>query len=286
MAETLTLDGISYSYPFTGSVPVLDKIKLTVEPGDTVCIAGRNGSGKSTLAQVLTGLLKPIEGTVCYGGKSINTYQGLRQLRASVGLLFQSPEEQLFADTVFQDISFGPRNRGAREPELRSIVRESCELAGLKLEEVEYRSPFSLSQGEKRIVAIAGVFALRPKILVLDEPFTGLDYENKKHIRDSLIRYQESRKASIVIITHELSSVWPLAGKFGLLSGGRLSKLQSKESITFSAGGFSDLGLHLPQWAVLDRELEHLGIRVSDPSDCKLVAKAICGHMEDRDDKR
>lgn len=284
MAATLTLDAISYSYPFTSSIPVLDNISIVVNPGDVVCIAGRNGSGKSTLAQMAAGLLKPGQGDIRYGGESIRTKQGLHQLRNNIALLFQSPEEQLFADSVFKDISFGPRNRGLREPELRSVVRESCELAGLRLEEVEYRSPFSLSQGEKRMVAIAGIFALKPEVLILDEPFTGLDYENKKHILDSLVRYRESCDSSIIIITHELSSVWSLADKFGLLSSGKLSDLQNKESITFSAGDLPDLGLRLPQWAILNREFERMGIKVSNPSDCTLVAEAICGHMEDRDD--
>ncbi|MBN2168386.1 MAG: ATP-binding cassette domain-containing protein [Actinobacteria bacterium] len=284
MAQKLILENVSYSYPFSGAPSVLKDVNLLVEPGQVICIAGRNGSGKSTLAQVCAGLLNPSKGKLTYGDEPIRNKRDVPRLRKNVCLLFQSPEEQLFADTVLADISFGPRNHGIKGPELLATVNKSAEMAGLDMKKLENRSPFSLSGGEKRMVALAGVFALKPGILVLDEPFTGLDYEHREHLRQSLIRYRESRNASLVIISHELSNVWPIADKFGLLSDGTLSGLRSRTEVITEEDGISRLGLRLPQWGELEHELRKLDIEVDEPSDHRLIAATIRSYCEGLND--
>lgn len=284
MAQRLTLENISYGYPFTGSSKVLDKLNLTVQPGEVVCIAGKNGSGKSTLAQICAGLLRPTAGNIRYGGTEINNRRDLSLLRNNVRLLFQSPEEQLFSDTVYRDISFGPKNRGVKGAELDSLVNDSAKLAGLEIDRVKDGSPFSLSQGEKRMVALSGVFALQPEVLILDEPFTGLDFEHREHLRESLNRYVETYNASLVIITHELSGVWRTANKFAVLSNGELSELKSMDEIISEEEGLSRLGLRMPQWGILALELEKMNIRTGDLSDHKAIARSIRLHIGGADD--
>ncbi|MBN1289357.1 MAG: ATP-binding cassette domain-containing protein [Actinobacteria bacterium] len=284
MAQKLILESVSYSYPFSGSPPVLKDVNLVVDPGEVICIAGRNGSGKSTLSQICAGLLFPTGGKLSYGGSRIKTRRDMSGLRKNVCLLFQSPEDQLFADTVLADISFGPRNHGLRGSELQAIVRESAEMAGLDIERLGDRSPFSLSGGEKRMVALAGVFALRPEILVLDEPFTGLDHTHREHLRESLARYRESRGASLVIVSHELSNVWPVAVKYGLLADGKLAGLRSRAEIAAEKDGISRLGLRLPQWGALEHELRRINIELDDPSDYHVIAETIRSYKEGQDD--
>lgn len=277
MAARLTLEDVSYSYPLPGreEAPALSGVGLEVAPGEVLCVAGANGSGKSTLAQVCAGLLVPTTGSVLYGGKPVEGRSGLLELRRKVGLLFQSPEDQLFADTVEKDMSFGPRNHGLRGDELSRVVSDAAALVDLPLEKLGGRSPFSLSEGEKRRVALAGVLALEPEVLLLDEPFIGLDAAGRDRLKSSLSRYGERKDASIVIVTHELSDSWDLADRFALLSAGRLERTMSRMGLI--SGGFDvrAVGMRLPQCGVLARELVLLGAPVDDPADPRCLAEAI-----------
>lgn len=284
MALRLTLEEVSYSYPLPGrqDAPALTGINVTVEPGAIFCVAGANGSGKSTLAQVCAGLLAPSSGFVLYGDKIIEGRGDFLEFRRRVGLLFQSPEDQLFADTVEKDIAFGPRNHGLKGDELKAAVRDAAELVGLSLKELGARSPFSLSEGEKRRVALAGVLALNPDVLILDEPFIGLDYDGREGLKSSLERYNREREASIMIVTHELSDVWHIATTFALLSDGRLLRFDRKSDLLSGELDLSALGMRLPQWGVLARELLRSGVSVSDPADPRAIAKAIATHREAR----
>ncbi len=282
MALRLTLEELSYSYPLPGrqDAPALRGIKVTIEPGEVFCVAGANGSGKSTLAQICAGLLTPSSGSIFYGEKMIKGRGDLLEFRRRVGLLFQSPEDQLFADTAAKDIAFGPRNHGLKGEELKAAVRGAAELVGLPLEELGARSPFSLSEGEKRRVALAGVLALNPDVLILDEPFIGLDYDGRERLKSSLSRYNREREASIVIVTHELSDVWHIATTFALLSDGQLLRFDRKSDLLSAELDLSALGMRLPQWGVLARELLRSGISVSDPADPRAIARAIATHRE------
>lgn len=285
MALSLKLEGVSYSYPLPGreEAPAVTGVSLEVEPGEVLCVAGANGSGKSTLAQLCAGLLQPTGGRVSYGGTPIEGRTALRRLRQSVGIVFQSPEDQLFADTVAKDLAFGPRNRGVRGTELAKRVRDAASLVGLPLESLEDRSPFSLSGGEKRRVALAGVLALEPEVLVLDEPFIGLDFEGREHLKAALERYRGLRETSVVIVTHDLADSWGLADRFALLAAGRLERVAVCAELPGCEADLSELGMRLPQWGVLAFETGLLGIEVADPSDPSALARAIVSTMEARD---
>jgi energy-coupling factor transport system ATP-binding protein len=284
MAQRLRLEDISFSYPLPGKgeVPALSEVNIEVEAGEVLCLAGANGSGKSTLAQVCAGLLEPSGGRLLYGDEVIEGRGKLRDFRRRVGLLFQSPEDQLFADTVARDIAFGPRNHGLRGDELDARVSESAAVVGLPLEELGGRSPFSLSEGQKRRVALAGVLALEPEVLVLDEPFIGLDYEGRRDLSEALVGYRERRGASIIIVTHELSHVWGLATAFGLISGGELVRLETRDELLSSETDLGELGMQLPQWGVLARELLRAGMSMDDPSDPRSLAGAIAARKGGR----
>jgi energy-coupling factor transport system ATP-binding protein len=251
-----------------------------VEPAEILCIGGANGSGKSTLAQVCAGLLAPSAGWVRYRDKRVERHRDLLELRKNVGLLFQSPEDQLFEDTVEKDISFGPRNHGLRGADLEARVRRSAELFDLSLEELGGLSPFSLSGGEKRRVALAGVIALDPEVLVLDEPFIGMDFDSIRHMKALLARLRDTSGTSVIIITHELSSSWSLADRYAILAGGRLESLQSRSELARSEADLSALGLRLPQWGLLANRLEEMGVAVEDPADPLALARAVCSIRE------
>jgi energy-coupling factor transport system ATP-binding protein len=287
VAQRLTLDEVSYSYPLPGreDAPAVTGVSFSVEPGEIFCIAGANGSGKSTLAQICAGLLAPGSGSVVYGDGVVGGRTGLREFRRRVGLVFQSPEDQLFADTVSKDIAFGPRNHGLRGEELAAAVSRAADLVGLPLEQLGDRSPFSLSEGEKRRVALAGVLALNPDILLLDEPFIGLDYDGRERLKNALATYREERDASMIIVTHELSDVWPLASRFALLAEGRLRRFDRRGDLLSSEFDLSELGMRLPQWGVLARELLRSGIPLADPADPRALARAIAAHREARGDR-
>lgn len=282
MALRLRLDGVSYSYPLPGrdEAPALQDIGLEVEPGQVLCLAGSNGSGKSTLAQVCAGLLKPDSGSLYYGEGKVSGRSALRDFRSRVGLLFQNPEDQLFADTVARDIAFGPRNQGLRDSELEDRVCEAAEYAGLDLGSLGQRSVFSLSGGEQRRAALAGVFALKPELLVLDEPFIGLDYEGREALESAVWRYRREKEASIILVTHELSHVWGLADGFGLLSGGRLLGVETRDTIMTTGIDLASLGMQLPQWGAIARELLRGGISVEDPADPRALAGALARRRE------
>jgi len=277
LALRLRLEDVTFSYPLPGKdeAAALEGVTLSVEPNSVLCLAGANGSGKSTLAQVCTGLLAPTSGALYYGEERIEGRGTLREFRRKVGLLFQNPEDQLFADTVEKDIAFGPRNHGLKGDELSRRVSESAQLVGLSLEKLGARSPFSLSEGEKRRAALAGVLALDPEVLVLDEPFIGLDYEGRHSLESSLERYRDERGASIVIVTHELSHVWSLATAFGLISEGRLVRFETREQLLSGDTDIGALGMHLPQWGALARELLRAGISIGDPTDPRALAGAM-----------
>jgi len=200
----------------------VNNVSFTLEPGAFAALVGHTGSGKSTLAQHLNGLLKPTSGSVLLDGKDIWAEpKKIRQTRFRVGLVFQYPEHQLFEETVYKDIAFGPSNMGLADDEVDACVRSAADLVDLT-EELLGKSPFELSGGQKRRVAIAGVLAMKPSILVLDEPTAGLDPQGRKEIMEQIRRYQQKEGASVLLISHSMEDVCQLAERVLVMRNGSL----------------------------------------------------------------
>ncbi len=223
MAAHIKFSQVSYTYPYSGEDrrTALQEISFELPPGEVLCVTGPNGSGKSTLAQLMAGLIKPTYGEVFIDGKRA-TRDLLEDFHSKVGLLFQSPEDQLFADTVWKDIAFGPRNQGLSSESVSRRVQGAAKLMGIDIEELGNRSPFGLSEGEKRRVALAGVLAMEPEVLILDEPTVGQDWENREHMLNSLSEYRAIHESSLVFISHDLDDALKLASRFLLLEEGRV----------------------------------------------------------------
>ncbi len=202
----------------------LDGVSLRVAPGEALGLAGASGSGKSTLAQHMNGLLRPTQGSVRVDGMEIPQRGGnLGRVRATVGLLFQFPEQQLFEETLELDVGFGPRNLGLSPVEVGERVAEALELVGLPVCRFGSRSPFALSGGERRRAALAGVLAMRPRCLVLDEPTAGLDPRGAAALLDLLTRLREERGMSLVVISHRMEDLARLVDRMVVLSQGRVA---------------------------------------------------------------
>ena len=270
-----------------GKSLALKSIDMTVPANHVTAVIGPSGCGKSTFVRCLNRMHETIpdaraEGLVKVGEMEVyGPGQDPVEIRRRIGMVFQSPEDQLFAGTVTADIAFGPRNHGLRGAELEKRVRSAATIVDLSLERFGERSPFSLSEGEKRRVALAGVLALEPDVLVLDEPFIGLDHDGREHLKAALERYRERREASVLVVTHDLADTWRLADRFALLSGGRLVRVESSRELV-SGYDLGSLDMRLPQWGVLARELVAGGAEVADPADPAELARAIASILEAR----
>ena len=201
---------------------VLDGISLDIPSGQFVAILGPNGSGKSTLAKHLNVLLLPNEGTVWIDGKDTHAKERLWEIRSQVGMVFQYPEHQLFAETVFEDIAFGPRNKGFAEDEVEKQVREAMAFVGLDYDTYAQRSPFQLSGGQMRRVAIAGVVAMNPDYLVLDEPSAGLDPRSRNAVFKEIMSLHKSRGIAIVLVTHSMEEAVKYADRLLVINAGKV----------------------------------------------------------------
>ncbi|KRM91208.1 ATP-binding cassette domain-containing protein [Fructilactobacillus florum] len=225
----VVLKQVNYSYGLQTPVvhPALTDISLQIAQGETVAIVGATGSGKSTLMRLLNGLQFATSGTVTINGLRLNRHtnrRALQQLRSEVGMIFQAPEHQLFAETVLADVSFGPQNFGKSEKEARQLAQQALRAVGIP-PEFETRSPFELSGGQMRRVAIAGVLAMKPRLLVLDEPTVGLDAAGVQQLLDLLGRLQQ-QQVTIIIITHDMDVVAQLAARVLMLQAGQLIRDQ------------------------------------------------------------
>ena len=261
---SIIIKGLNYIYspdsPFERTA--LKNIDLTIEDGEYIGLIGHTGSGKSTLIQHFNGLLKPSGGSISVQG--INLSEGkpdLIKLRAKVGLVFQYPEYQLFEETVAKDIAFGPKNLGLSEEEINQRVREAMELVGLPPEMGE-KSPFELSGGQKRRAAVAGVMAMRPEVLVLDEPIAGLDPKGRREMLNLINNYHVKMGATIVLVSHNMDDVAQAAGRVIVMSGGEIKKDGSPREIFKDVEGMQALSLDVPQAALLAHELNKRGLNV------------------------
>ena len=262
----ISMNEVSYLYDQTLATQrkALDRINLQISKGDFIGLIGPTGSGKSTLVQHLNGLLFPASGEVWIEKIHLrNKKADLKKIRQKVGLAFQFPELQLFEDTVYNDIAFGPKNLGLSEREIDMRVRESMEKMGLDFDQFSSRSPFSLSGGEQRKIAIAGILALRPEILVLDEPTCGLDGKSTGELK-KLLKELNSAGVTIILITHNMDLIAELAQKIILLDQGRLVAFCDREEFFEDIRRIRAVGLDLPQVVELTWKLRQKGIRIEN----------------------
>ena len=264
MAPILEIKNLNHIYsagtPFEHVA--LKDVSFAVERGEFIGVIGHTGSGKSTLMQHLNGLLKPTSGEILLDGKDIWFDKKLtRQSRFRVGLVFQYPEYQLFEETVYKDIAFGPRNMGLPADEIDRRVREAAGFVGLTEAQLEV-SPFDLSGGQKRRVAIAGVIAMEPEVLILDEPTAGLDPEGREGVLQNIENYRKAKNATIMMVSHSMSDVARLANRLLVMNNATLAMDGTPNEVFEHAQELLDMGLDIPEITRMFLKLQNMGIPV------------------------
>lgn len=260
----LETKNLSYVYsdgtPFR--VTAINNVNISIEKGEFVGIIGHTGSGKSTLVQHLNGLLTPSSGEVLLDGKNINESKiTRRQARFKVGLCFQYPEYQLFESTVYKDISFGPKNMGLSEDEIDNRVKKAADFVGLRPDMLN-KSPFDLSGGEKRRVAIAGVMAMEPEILILDEPSAGLDPRGRDMIAEMISSYRKTTGSTVIIVSHSMEDVAKSADKVLVMNKSEVEMFGTVNEVFSKVERLADIGLNVPQLTQIFLNLKHNGLAV------------------------
>ena len=263
MAEIST-QGVSYSHgkgtPY--EIKALDGVTLSIPHGMITGIIGHTGSGKSTLVEMFNGILKPSEGRVCIDSEDIWAKpKEIRKVRFRVGLVMQYPESQLFEETVRQDIAFGPKNMGLSEEEIAERVKEAAGFVGLD-DDILDKSPFDLSGGQKRRAAIAGIIAMRPEVLILDEPAAGLDPAGREAIFENIVEYKEKTGGTVVIVSHSMEDMARYCDNVLVMSGGKLIMNGSRDEIFADSEALGNAGLDIPQITKLMILLRERGIDV------------------------
>ena len=266
MTPILEVKNLNYIYsagtPFEHKA--LDNVSFAVNRGEFIGIIGHTGSGKSTLMQQLNGLLKPTSGEVMLDGVDIwSDKQLTRQARFRVGLVFQYPEYQLFEETVYKDIAFGPRNMGLKEEEIDRRVREAAGFVGLTEAQLN-ASPFDLSGGQKRRVAIAGVIAMEPEVLILDEPTAGLDPVGRAGILENIQQYRKAKNATIMMVSHSMEDVARLTDRLLVMNGSRLAMDAAPAEVFTHAEELLQMGLSIPQVTKIFLHLQKMGVDVKN----------------------
>ena len=260
----IVIEHLNYVYspgtPFAKKA--LDDITLTIEDGDYFGVIGHTGSGKSTLITHLNGLIKLTDGKLTVDEFDLSQKYDYKKLRSRVGMVFQYPEYQLFDDTVKRDVGFGPRNLGLGNEEVEQRVKEAITLVGLDYAEIAERSPFDLSGGQMRRVALAGVLAMKPKILVLDEPTAGLDPRGKQEIL-ALIREVKKECPTIIMISHNMDEISSNCNRIAVLNEGRLHGVYSPRELFEETALIEKLGLELPTVTAVATELNRRGYDVA-----------------------
>lgn len=260
----LIADHITYEYPGNGSEirKALDDINLVIDEGEFIAIIGKTGSGKSTLVQHLNGLLKPTSGTIYFDGEDVfEKGYDRKKLRSKVGLVFQYPEHQLFAETIYDDVTFGPLNLGLSKNEAQLRAYEALKISGIS-EELFYQSPFDLSGGQKRRVALAGVLAMKPEILVLDEPTAGLDPKGRDEMLDSLKLLQKDQGITIVLVSHSMEDVARYADRIVVLTNGKIRLNGTPHQVFENKVVLEEMGLQAPQVSYLMDDLKAAGLNI------------------------
>ena len=265
MAPILEVKNLNHIYsagtPFEHIA--LKDVSFAVERGEFIGVIGHTGSGKSTLMQHMNGLLKPTSGEILLDGQDIWSDKKLtRQSRFRVGLVFQYPEYQLFEETVYKDIAFGPKNMGLSADEIDRRVRESAALVGLTEAQLEV-SPFELSGGQKRRVAIAGVIAMEPEVLILDEPTAGLDPEGREGVLQNIENYRKAKNATIMMVSHSMNDVARLADRLLVMCDAKLAMDGAPSKVFEHAQELLDMGLDIPEITRVFLKLQQRGIAVN-----------------------
>ncbi|HHT90031.1 MAG: energy-coupling factor transporter ATPase [Bacillota bacterium] len=254
----------SYLEDTPSSEATLRDVSLEIDDGEFVGLIGPTGSGKSTLIQHFNGLLKPNSGKVYVDGVDLTLKDTqLRRIRQKVGMVFQYPEHQLFGETVLEDVGFGPRNGGLSDEEVTERVREALNYVGLDFEALKDHSPFELSGGQKRRVAIAGVLAMRPSVLILDEPTAGLDPEGREEILGEIKHLHEDRGITVILVTHSMEDVARLVDRLIVMEAGTIALDGTPVEVFGQAARLREMGLGVPQITELMHELKNRGLAVN-----------------------
>ena len=264
MEPIIRVENLTHTYgidtPFCRSA--VDGVSLEIRKGEFLGVIGHTGSGKSTLIQHLNGLLKPTSGTIYLNGKDIwADPKKIREVRFKVGLVFQYPEYQLFEETCYKDIAFGPKNMGLPAKEIDRRVREAAAFAGVS-EELLEKSPFDLSGGQKRRVAIAGVIAMEPEVLILDEPSAGLDPKGRHDLLKNIREYHKQRGTTVVMVSHSMDEVAENVDRIIVLSQAGVVMSGTPREVFGRAQELVDVGLNVPQVTQIAMELNRRGVAI------------------------
>lgn len=271
----LELKNISYTYgigtPFEKKA--VNDVSFSVNKGELIGIIGHTGSGKSTLVQMLNGLIKPTSGQVLLDGADIwEKPKEIRKIRFKVGMVFQYPEYQLFEETVYKDIAFGPANKGLSQEEIDKEVRRAARFTDLK-DELLDKSPFDLSGGEKRRAAIAGVIAMDPEVLVLDEPTAGLDPLGRDVLLSQIVNYHKERQNTVLLVSHSMEDIARVADRIVVMNKSRLVMFDNTEKVFAKGDELEKIGLRIPQITKIMLQLRKRGVDV--PEGVLTVEKAV-----------
>jgi len=243
----------------------IDNVSLEIKQGEFVALIGHTGSGKSTLIQHINGLLKPTSGSLYIDDIDITVKKAkLTNIRKKVGLVFQYPEYQLFEETIEKDIAFGPQNLGLANDEIKKRVQRAMRIVGLDYEEYKDKSPFEISGGQKRRVAIAGVVAMEPKVLILDEPTAGLDPKGRDDILNKIVELYKENDVTIILVTHSMEDVAKVANRVIVMDSGKCILDGTPEKIFREIEILESVGLAVPQVTYLIRELRSKGFNISE----------------------
>ena len=262
----------TYSQGTSYEQAAVSDVTLEIEPGEMIGVIGHTGSGKSTLIQHFNGLLRPTSGKILVDGEDIwENPKEIRRIRFKVGLVFQYPEYQLFEDTVYKDIAFGPKNMGLSEEEIDRRVKEAALFVGLKPHHME-KIPFELSGGKKRRVAIAGVIAMNPEVLILDEPTAGLDPKGRDQILGQILEYHREQKNTILLVSHSMEDVAKYTEKVLVMNHSRVAMFDQVEKVFSHSREIEAMGLAVPQVSRVFLSLSERGWPV--PSNVYTVEQA------------
>ncbi|QXM07342.1 energy-coupling factor transporter ATPase [Crassaminicella indica] len=264
---SIIIENLTHVYnansPFESTA--LNNINITIEKGEFIGLIGHTGSGKSTLTQHLNGLLKPTSGKIIINGFDITKKDvSLKEIRRKVGLVFQYPEHQLFEETVYKDVAFGPKNLGLNDSEIENRVKEAIELVGLSYNEIKERSPFELSGGQKRRVAIAGVIAMKPEILILDEPTAGLDPKARDEVLNQIKELHKKYKMTIILVSHSMEDIARLVDRIIVMHKGNIALTGKPSEVFKNVELLKSIGLLVPQITYLMKKLRAMGMSVRE----------------------
>lgn len=261
----------------------LNDISVRIEDGEFVGLIGHTGSGKSTFIQHLNALLKPTGGNIIIDGIDI-TEKGvaMKKIRQTVGLVFQYPEHQLFEETVYRDVAFGPQNLGLGAEEVEARVKEALTLVGLNYEKLKDVSPFELSGGQKRRVAIAGVLAMKPKVLILDEPTAGLDPKGRDEILGEIKKLHQSQKITVILVSHSMEDIANLVDRIIVMSKGKIVLTDNPRNVFKQSELLQSIGLGVPQVTQLAGELSKRGIDIGNCISIDEAYEGLIKHLRSK----